>query len=103
MWILVTKMPRPDAASWPGRRAWAALDAVGWPLMWMVAVWHLPAHGQLLGTSVVALSVVMGLARLHRALWCNPRYFFTTWRWGRVLGLLLALGWALKAAVWLLH
>jgi len=40
-----------------------------------------------------------GLVRLHRALWVNHRYWFTTWRWGRVAAALLVVGAVLKVTM----
>lgn len=41
---------------------------------------------------VSALTVLLALGCLHRALWGNHRYRFTTWRWGRVLAAILLVG-----------
>ena len=38
MWLLVAREPRPDAPDWPGRRLLAAVDAVIWPLMWVLLI-----------------------------------------------------------------
>ncbi len=46
----------------------------------------------LLGPFVTALAVLLALGCLHRALWGNHRYRFTTWRWGRVLAAILLVG-----------
>jgi hypothetical protein len=43
--------------------------------------------------------VLLGLGRLHRALWENHRYWFTTWRWGKVLGAMLLIGAVLKLSM----
>jgi len=37
--------------------------------------------------------------RLHRAIWNNHRYWFTTWRWDRIVGALLLMGEVLKLAL----
>ena len=37
--------------------------------------------------------------RLYRAIWSNHRYWFTTWRWGRIVAALLLMGEALKFAL----
>ena len=42
MWLLVAREPRPDAPDWPGRRLLAAIDAVAWPLMWVLLIRHVP-------------------------------------------------------------
>jgi hypothetical protein len=36
---------------------------------------------------------------MHRALWLNHRYVFTTWRWGKLVGALLVLGWVMKLSL----
>jgi hypothetical protein len=48
---------------------------------------------------VVAAFAAAGLGRLHRALWENQRYWFTTWRWGKVLGAMLLIGAVLKLSM----
>ena len=42
MWLLVAREPRPDAPDWPGRRMLAAVDAVVWPLLWVLLIQHAP-------------------------------------------------------------
>jgi hypothetical protein len=96
MWIIVNRPAPADAAYWPGRRWLAALDALLWPAGWAVSVWCAPVHTALVGQLVVACAVISGLRRLHRALWLNHRYRFTTWRWGRVVMALLLVGLLLK-------
>jgi hypothetical protein len=51
------------------------------------------------GPFVTALAVLLGLRRLHRALWVNHRYWLTTWRWGKVLSAMLLIGAVLKIAM----
>jgi hypothetical protein len=99
MWLLVAREPRPDAPDWPGRRLLAAVDAVAWPLMWMLLIQQVPGPAGLVGPFVTALAVLLGLGRLHRALCVNHRYWFTTWRWGKVLGAMLLIGAVLKIAM----
>jgi hypothetical protein len=123
MWIILNQQVQPDATYWHGRRWLAALDAVAWPAMLaapfaapfiahfvvssfssLVAPFIAPLagaplayhHTGLVGQVVVALAVGAALTRLRRALWANHRYRFTTWRCGRALALLLALGVLLK-------
>ena len=96
MWLLIARQPAPDAPYWPGRRAFAAVDAVAWPLFWVLLFSHAPKPVGLVGPFVAAVALLCGLGRLHRALWVNHRYRFTTWRWGRVVGALLLMGMALK-------
>jgi hypothetical protein len=96
MWIIVTRPPPADAAYWPGRRWMAALDAVLWPALLVFTVLHAPMPTGLVGQLVPVLAIVSAFNRLHRALWLNHRYRFTTWRWGRVVGVLLLIGLLLK-------
>ena len=98
MWLLVSRVPPPHARYWPGRRWFAALDAVGWPMAWVLAVAYAPMPAGLTGTTVVAFVALSALGRCRRALWVNHRYRFTTWRWGRVVALLLVVGSMLKLA-----
>ena len=99
MWLLVAREPRPDASDWPGRRSLASVDAVLWPLLWVLMVRHLPGPTGLAGPFVTALAVLFGFGRLHRALWSNHRYWFTTWRWGKVLASILLIGVILKLSM----
>ena len=50
----------------------------------------------LVGPFVAAVALLCALGRLHRALWVNRRYRFTTWRWGRIAAALLLMGVVLK-------
>jgi hypothetical protein len=99
MLMLVYREPRPNAPDWPGRRALAAVDAVAWPLLMVWLVNHAPVPTGLVGSFVVAVTALIALNRLHRALWANHRYWFTAWRWGKVLAMLLLIGAMLKLAV----
>jgi hypothetical protein len=99
MWLLVAREPRPDAPDWPGRRLLAAVDAVMWPVMWVLLIRHAPQPVGLIGPFVTALAVLFGLGRLHRALWVNHRYWFTTSRWGKVLASMLLIGAVLKLSM----
>ena len=74
MWLLVAREPRPDVPEWPGRRLLAAVDAIAWPVFWLVLIRHAPAPVGLVGSVVTALAVIVALGRLHRALWVNHRY-----------------------------
>ena len=96
MWLLVAREPRADATHWPGRRLLAAVDAVAWPALWALLIRHAPEPVGLVGPFLTAVAVLFGLQRLHRALWVNHRYWFTTWRWARVMAALLLLGLVLK-------
>lgn len=99
MWLLVAREPRPDAPEWRGRRLLAAIDAIAWPLMWVLLIRHVPGSAGLVGSFVTALAVLLGLGRLHRALRVNHRYRFTTRRWGKVLGAMLLIGAVMKLSM----
>lgn len=96
MWVLFARATPPDAPYWPGRRWLAALDAVGWPTLWLTVLSHAPARMGLVGAVLAALAVLTGLYRLRVALWRNHRYRFTTWRWGLVLLALWLFGLAMR-------
>jgi hypothetical protein len=96
MWLLVARKPRPAAPDWPGRRLLAAADAIVWPVLSVLLIRHAPEPVGLIGPFVIALAVLAGMGRLHRALWVNHRYWFTTWRWGKVLAAMVLIGAILK-------
>ncbi len=96
MWLLVARTPPPDAQHWRGRRWLAAVDALAWPLLWVLVFGQAPMPLGIVGPVVVSLAVLCAIGRLHRALWLNHRYWFTTWRWGRVAAVLLLVGAVLK-------
>lgn len=96
MWLLVAREPRQDAPYWPGRRLLAAVDAAVWPLLWVMVFSHVPKPIGLVGPFVAAVAILFALGRLHRALWVNHRYWFTTWRWGRIAAALLLMGVVMK-------
>lgn len=96
MWLLVARAPQPDAPCWPGRHLLAAIDAVVWPLGWLLIFRLAPVPVGLVGPFVSTVAILCGLARLHRALFVNHRYWFTTWRWGRILAALMMIGIVLK-------
>jgi hypothetical protein len=99
MWLLVAREPRPDAPYWPGRRLLAAVDAIAWPVLWVLLIRHAPQPVGLLGPFVTTLAVLAGMGRLHCALWVNHRYWFTTWRWVKVLAAMLLIGALLKVSM----
>lgn len=96
MWLLVARAPPPDAPYWPGRRWLAAVDAALWPILWVLMFNHAPRPVGIVGPVVAAVALLSALGRMHRALWVNHRYRFTTWRWGRVVAAMLLVGAALK-------
>lgn len=85
MWMVIVRQPKPDAVEWPGRRLLAAFDAVIWPMVWVWLVHRAPVSTGVVGQFVTAVSLLCALSRLQRALFDNTRYWFTTWRWGRVV------------------
>lgn len=92
MWLLVAREPRPDASVWPGRRWLAAVDAVLWPAFWILLLAQVPQPTGLVGPFFTVVTAWLALRRLHRAIWSNHRYWFTTWRWGKVAAAMLLLG-----------
>ena len=96
MWLLVSRKPRPDVAYWPGRRLLAAIDAVAWPFLWTMVFAHAPEPVGIVGPFVAAVAFLCTLGRLRRALWLNHRYWFTTWRWARVVAAGLVAGAVLR-------
>ena len=79
------------------------LDAIAWPLIWMALVIHLDSTMSVGIFRLVVLGVapLCAVSRLHRALWVNHRYRFTTWRWGKPVLMLWAVGALMKLAVML--
>ena len=96
MWLVYAREPEPDAPWWPGRRWLAAIDAVGWPLLWIELLAHAPAPLGLVRPVVTGIAVLFGIVRLHRAVCVNHRYRFTTWWMGRIVAGLLLVGFVLK-------
>ncbi|RYE81234.1 MAG: hypothetical protein EOO80_01690 [Oxalobacteraceae bacterium] len=96
MWLTIIRTERPDADQWPGRRVLASIDALIWPLLWVWMIRRAEVPTGVVGPFVASVAVLCALTRLHRALWMNHRYWFTTWRWGRVVGALLLLGALMK-------
>lgn len=99
MLVLIAREARPDAAYWPGRRWLAVIDAVLWPLVWIVVIRQLPVRTGVVGQFGIAVAAFCCLGRLHRAWWVNERYWFTTWRWGRVAAAVLLVGAVMKITV----
>ena len=90
MWLIFTRTPHPDAVHWPGRRWFAAVDAVAWPAMWIAVVVYVPGRLGAIGLVVCAWASWSCATRLHRAVLVNHRYRFTTWRYGwGAIGVLL--------------
>lgn len=92
MWFVFARAPLPDAPYWPGRRLLALVDAVAWPVGWMMLATHLPQPAGIAVPLVIALAVLGAVGRIRRAACQNHRYHFTTLRWGRVAAGLLLVG-----------
>jgi len=99
MWFVIMRAPRPDASVWAGRRGLAAIDAVVWPLLWVTVIRHAATPTGLVSPVAFAMGSVAAVLRLHRAIWVNERYWFTTWRWGKVVAAMLLTGWVLKLMI----
>jgi hypothetical protein len=97
MWMWWMPDQRPDASAWPGRVVLAVLDALLWPLAWIVAALRSPLPLGLVGQVVMALSLLFLITRIWKAITNNPRYFFTTGRWLLPMVALAAYGMVLKA------
>ena len=71
-------------------------------MLWVIVFSHAPklvGLVGLVGQVVAAIALLCAIGRLHRAVWVNHRYRFTTWRWGRVAAALLLVGLVLKLMV----
>jgi hypothetical protein len=77
----------------------AVIDAVAWPAAWIAIASFIPPPTGVLGPVVIAVALMAGVARAHRAATQNHRYRFTTWRWGRWVLALLVIGLVLKSVV----
>ncbi len=100
MLVFLTPAPRPDAPEWSGRRWLDEVDAVSWPAAWALGAAMVPAASVgVVGPVVIAFAAWSALSRVHRALWQNHRYWFTTWRWGKLAAALLLVGMVLKIAI----
>ena len=98
MWVIFARASPPDAQVWPGRRLLALFDAVGWPAAWAAWLLGLSVPLGLAGHFALAWCGVAAVRRAIRAVGGNPRYHFTTSRWGRWAALALVFGYTLKLA-----
>jgi hypothetical protein len=71
MWIGLARAPQTKAPYWPGRRLIAFVDVVAWPVGSIVLA-------AIVGPMILAPAGLRVLGRVHRAVWVNPRYSFTT-------------------------
>ena len=81
---------------WCGRRFLAALDALAWPAVLLVAIRTALFNTGAFGLVASSLAVLVAARRLDRAIFRNQRYEFTPLRWGFVLAWMLAIGAGLK-------
>jgi ribose/xylose/arabinose/galactoside ABC-type transport system permease subunit len=98
MWMIVAREPKANAPQWTGRRWLAFIDALAWPLFWVLLLGQIDMPFGIVGPMVVAIAFLFSAERIHRAVWVNHRYWFSTWRWGRVVAVLIAIGLVLKMA-----
>ncbi|MFG6432879.1 hypothetical protein [Roseateles sp. LYH14W] len=98
MFVVIARELRPDAAYWPCRRLLAAIDAVAWPFALLLLVLHVPAADGLVRPAV-AVATLCAAFRLCSAVLVNHRYRFTTWRWARLVALLLVVWAVMKLAL----
>jgi hypothetical protein len=96
MWIFMARPARPDAFPWAGRRAWALIDAIAWPALWIALIANAPFTVGVVGWTAMGLVCLAAVSRARRALWRNERYWFTTRRWGVPFAALLAVGFAIR-------
>ena len=96
MWLLIARVPLPDAAYWPGRRWLAAIDAVAWPFALALCVVEAPVSLGIVGPVLIGAAPLLAFGRVRRAFWHNERYRFTTWWCGGILVALLMLALVLK-------
>ncbi|MCR5867573.1 hypothetical protein [Aquincola sp. J276] len=99
MWLLLTRQGKPDVPVWSGRRLLAAVDAIAWPLFWVLVIRHATQPVGLVGPIVAAFAMSLGLVRLRRAVFMNHRYRFATWRWCKVAAAMLVIGFLLKLSM----
>lgn len=96
MWVLFARAPPPDAPYWPGRRWLAAVDALAWPGLIVLALNNVPSSGGLFSALTTAFLVASAVGRLRMALLANHRYHFTAKRWVPPLVRLLLIGMLLR-------
>lgn len=99
MWLLVAQQVKPDVPVWRGRRLLAAVDAIAWPLFWVLVLHHATQPVGLVGPIAATFAMSLGLVRLRRAVFMNHRYRFATWRWGKVASAVLTIGFLLKLSI----
>jgi hypothetical protein len=97
--ILHRRQPHADMQYWPGRRMFAALDAIGWPAAVAFGMTLIPASLGVVGTVAFAFCALGGAMRFSRAVLANHRYRFTSLCVARVALALLVVGAVASVAV----
>ena len=69
-----------------------------WPLFCVLLLGQIDAPVGIFGPMVVAIALLVVSERIPRAVWVNHRYWFTTWRWGRIAAGLMVIALVLKFA-----
>lgn len=75
------------------------MDAIAWPALWIVLIATAPAATGVTGWVSAGLIALVAIRRLHQAISRNERYWFTTWRWGAPIVLMMLAGLATKLLV----
>lgn len=96
MLVAYQRSPIPNAVVWPGRRVLAVMDAIVWPALWVAGTIAAPFQTGTTGALLMAFALLFAISRLRRAIFENASYHFTTWRWGRPVVVLVAVGASLK-------
>lgn len=92
MWMIFVREPKQTARMWLGREVLGVVDAIAWPVAAIAFVTQWPDRGQMTGQVLMTLLVLLAINRTRRAWFDNENYHFTTWRWGRVALLMMAVG-----------
>ena len=101
MWMIFRNVERPAARDWPGRRAFALLDAVVWPALFLAGLWSLHVKTGVVGWVMTWVLLTALVRRAQRAWFENARYWFTTWRYGIPLATLVSLSGLVRVMHWL--
>lgn len=96
MWILFARPPKADKPYWAGRRLLAALDALIWPALALMALAQVSGAGGIARPMAAAMALLFGLCRLDTAWRRNHRYRFVTWSLARTVLALVLVGAVLK-------
>lgn len=99
VFFLMYREPKPDAEYWPGRCWLAAADALAWPGLLIAWALQWPRPGVFVPV-LVSVAALLALRRLYRAVWLNHRYWFTTWRFAKLLGGMVFIFLVMKTVFW---